>query len=74
MSNDSQSPDGLGSRPKEEWPVAPPEGIPAIELLKPGSEIHKRVLTYLLDRLNSSERKMSSFYARWEYNEKRMQA
>lgn len=44
------------------------------EMLKPKSELHDKTLSYLLDRLRMSERKMNAFYARWAYNEKRIQA
>lgn len=45
-----------------------------IDRLGPQTELHKMVLKKLLDRLNMSERKMNSFYSRWRWNEKRMQA
>lgn len=45
-----------------------------IERLKPGSDLHAEVLTKLLDRINMSERSMSTFYDRWRTNEMRLQA
>lgn len=45
-----------------------------IDYLSPGSELHKQVLQKLNDRLSMSERKMNTFYSRWRFNEKRMQA
>ena len=45
----------------------------AIDRLKPNSQLHDRVLNYLLDRLQFSEREMSKFYSRWNANEKRVQ-
>lgn len=49
------------------------DGAP-IDQLKPGSEVHQRVLDYLLKRLDASEREMRNFYARWRVNEKKYQA
>lgn len=45
-----------------------------IDALTPGSELHKKVLNYLLDRLRFSERQMSKFYDRWSCREKEIQA
>lgn len=45
-----------------------------IDRLKPGSELHARVLDWLLKRLEDSEREMSKFYSRWQVLEKQMQA
>lgn len=55
-------------------PVAAEAEPRPIDRLSPGSELHKRVLSKLMDRLNFSERKMSTFYPRWRMSEKRMQA
>ena len=66
--------DGLG---KDEWPELDLEGVlekAPIERLGPGTPLHARVLRYLCDRLNGSERKMSEFYPRWEAAERRVQA
>lgn len=52
---------------------AEPEAQP-IDKLRPGSELHREVLKKLTDRLSLSERKMGTFYSRWRYNEKKMQA
>lgn len=37
-------------------------------------DLHSIVLKHVVDRLEMSERKMSTFYARWQSNEKRIQA
>ena len=46
---------------------------PAIDRLKPGSDLHSKVLTYLTDRLRFSQRNMRRFYERWRENERRTQ-
>ena len=51
----------------------PPEGS-AISLLSPGSALHAKVLQKLVERLKSSEDKMSQFHARWQANERRFMA
>jgi len=56
--------------PKEQ--VAPEER--PIDRLRPGSDLHLLVLTHLKDRLDYSEREMARHYARWQVNEKRVQA
>lgn len=68
-------PAGLGNSDPSQWPK-PPAGFNGrpIELLKPGSDHHGAVLNYLLLRLRDSEDKMSNFYSRWRWNEKRTQA
>lgn len=45
-----------------------------IDLLTPGSDKHKTVLKYLLDRLGASERAMKHRYDRWRLNEMQFQA
>jgi len=45
-----------------------------IDKLKPKSPEHDKVLSYLLTRLDYSERMMSQFYSRWNSNEMRVQA
>jgi hypothetical protein len=45
-----------------------------IDLLRPESDTHKRLLQYVLDRLKLSEDKMRGFYPRWQSNERRLQA
>tara|TARA_R110002153_G_scaffold274298_2_gene448182 strand:+ start:3306 stop:5294 length:1989 start_codon:yes stop_codon:yes gene_type:complete len=63
--------------PEDDKTAAPSVGITSespSEMLKPGSELHEKTLKYLLDRLLMSEKKMGEFYARWSYNEKRIQA
>lgn len=42
--------------------------------LVPGTPEHARVLKYLKDRLERSERAMADFYPRWRVNEKKLQA
>lgn len=64
-------PPGLTSEPKERWPEVR-EGLP-IDRLRPGSELHGKVLEYLRQRIRYSERKMSNFYARWRVNEQKVQ-
>ena len=67
---------GLGMDPKSQWPKlseAEAKQSP-IERLKPGSDQHAKVLSYLTDRIDMSERKMQTFYARWQVNELKYQA
>lgn len=45
-----------------------------LKKLSPGSDFHTKVIGKLKDRLNFSERAMSSFYPRWDANEMRAQA
>lgn len=45
-----------------------------IDELTPGSDKHNKVLSYLTDRLNYSERSMTQFYSRWNASEKKIQA
>lgn len=64
---------GLNSLISEkEWTGT--ESVRPIELLKPESELHGRVLKHLLQRLEMSEKAMDAFYARWQVNEKKLQA
>lgn len=42
--------------------------------LRPGTAEHARVLKYLKDRIEASERAMSDFYPRWRVNERKLQA
>lgn len=56
-------------------PVAepkPPEE--PIDKMVPGSDLHAKVLEYMLDRLNYSERTMTQFYSRWNASERKLQA
>lgn len=77
---------GLGDEPRGDWPNPPqprpptsrpfdvrPEPRP-IDRLAPGSDAHAHVLSYLLKRLEASERQMSNFYPRWKAIEIRDQA
>lgn len=67
-------PDGFNGQP---YPTEPLPAEPLerpIDKLSPNSELHRKVLKKLTDRLDASERKMSNFYARWRLNEKKMQA
>ena len=67
--------EGLGNQPRSEWPhVGVPFGVKPIDMLKPNSDLHARVLKYLLQRLDMSERAMSRFYPRWQAAERRVQA
>lgn len=66
---------GLTSQPREEWPrVAVEPYQRPIDMLRPGSDLHRRILDYLLRRLQDSERAMTKFHYRWSTNEKRHQA
>lgn len=47
---------------------------PPIERLHPSKKLHQTVLSYLLDRLNSSEIKMRNFHSRWKMAEMQHQA
>lgn len=42
--------------------------------LNANEETHKKVLAYLIDRLETSERNMGTFYSRWRNAERRLQA
>jgi hypothetical protein len=64
---------GLGGEPRSEWPKAPEPGEKPIDLLRPHSDLHQKVIEYLDKRLDMSERKMSDFYARWRVNEMKLQ-
>jgi hypothetical protein len=59
--------DAPARRPKAE-PYASP-----IDLLRPKSDLHAKVLHQLVTRLDVSERKMADFYPRWQVNEKALQ-
>ena len=50
------------------------EGTRAIDRLKPGSDLHAKVLQYLIKRLDLSERQMERFYNRWNTREQQLQA
>lgn len=67
---------GLSGIPEKEWPEVTEEQLAEspINRLKPKSELHRKVLSYLTDRLETSEHEMQNFYARWRYNEQRIQA
>lgn len=49
-------------------------GQRAIDLLRPGSDHHAYVLSYMLERIKTSEDRMKQFYARWQVAERKMQA
>lgn len=68
-----------------ETPVKEREGVTAKEAAqepidrldtstREGEVLHERVLAYVLQRLNDSEKAMGAFYNRWRYNEIRHQA
>lgn len=66
---------GLGTEPRKDWPRASGnDNRAAIDRLRPGSPEALRVKEYLIKRIEASERSMSQFYARWQANEKRVQA
>ncbi len=67
---------GLTDIPVKEWPgMSPSDGDQRpVARLRPGSDLHARVLTHLRDRIKMSERAMSQFYDRWRWNERRLQA
>ncbi|GMQ92422.1 MAG: hypothetical protein BMS9Abin11_1751 [Gammaproteobacteria bacterium] len=75
MPNEDLRP-GLGKEPKSEWISISPADInlPPVDRLRPKSELHEKILNYLLERLTASERAMGSFYSRWRANEIRAQA
>ena len=75
-SSEANRTEGLGDKPKDEWPdfTQAQSQERAIDLMKPGSSQHKRVLDYLLKRLDKSQHEMENFYSRWNYNEQRLQA
>jgi hypothetical protein len=77
--NDISSVLGFGEvddKPDPRWkkPKAGDATARPIDYLVPGSKEHQVVLQYLKNRLEHSEREMSKFYARWGFNEQRMQA
>lgn len=43
-------------------------------VLAPGSDAHGRMLKFLKDRIDLSEKKMGNFYPRWRVNERKVQA
>jgi hypothetical protein len=47
--------------------------VEPIDLLKPKSELHANMLTYLINRIEMSEESMSKFYNRWTAGELRTQ-
>lgn len=67
---------GLGNEPQDRWPTTPPAALAKdpIDRLLPNSELHGKVLDYLIARIEHSERAMSVFYPRWQAAEKRVQA
>jgi len=73
---DNDQATGLGSKPENEWPTVTESQMEdkPIDRLKPGSELHSTVLSYLLARIKMSEDKMSDLYPRWRMNEMAMQA
>ena len=65
---------GLGGEGQRSWPRVSSQTMPAIDVLKPMSPVHDRVLRYLLKRLEYSERLMSNFHSRWRHREQQFQA
>lgn len=79
MSENKNPVPGLGTESQDQWPKLSKKELAQakerpINLLRPGSLTHSRVLTYLMERLDMSERAMSQFYSRWQANERRIQA
>lgn len=71
MDNETELRTGLSMSSPKDWPKwQGKHGIDALE----DEDTHALVLEHLLDRLNFSEKKMSQFYARWQVNEKKVQA
>jgi hypothetical protein len=64
-SDATQKPEKIAATSGEDRPI---------DALVPQSELHNRVLQYLLRRLNYSERSMTMFYSRWNANERKVQA
>lgn len=64
---------GLGNEPRDKWPEFD-ESAPIMERLAPRSELHGKVLAYVKERLDLSERAMSRFYDRWRVMERKVQA
>lgn len=66
---------GLTQTPKGEWPrVAIEEFQRPIDRMKPGSDLHNRLLNHLVNRIFDSERAMTAFHGRWRVNEMKNQA
>lgn len=75
MADDFDEIRGLDTDTADEWPKAPANSLePTINRLKPGSDLHKNVLEYLLRRLSYSENAMRQFYSRWNVLEHKVQA
>lgn len=73
MERDDNNSFGLGQEPRSQWPTAPRGEREPIDILRPDSDEHAKVLAYLLQRLNASERTMSRFHGRWITAEKKVQ-
>ena len=67
---------GLTSIPRREWPetLQVGEDQKVIEVLRPATTAHDRLLGQLRAKVEQSERAMSAFYARWRIAEKKVQA
>lgn len=65
---------GLGDEATLDWPAPLGEDASAIQRLQEDNALHDKVLAYLVERIEDSERAMSQFYERWEANELRVQA
>ncbi len=74
MSEDQLTLPGFGSTAQSEWPTPPAPNERMADVLKKDSETHTRVLEYLKQRLEFSERKMATFYPRWRVGEAKVQA
>lgn len=67
LSGNSQDSDRLAQSPQ-------PAADTPLARLVPGSDLHSKVLGYLLKRIDFSEREMTRFYSRWNASEKKIQA
>ena len=67
---------GLTDTAQKDWPKMPAKALEMkpVDWINQNPEVHTRVLDYLVQRLNFSERKMKQFYARWSVAEAKVQA
>lgn len=75
VANAEMQTEGLGDGYERDWEsVEGAEPEDAIDRLKPGSDLHTKVLAYLMKRLEASERQMQKLHGRWNLNESKLQA
>jgi hypothetical protein len=75
ITNPAEQHPGLTQTPRSQWPRIQVQPFQRpIDQMKPGSELHNRLLDYLMKRLRNSERAMSAFHSRWRINEMKNQA